>query len=653
MQVGGITEIIAHFVGELRIALENERVDVLLDGGPSRTMTPDAARVSPDIARPIAEDPFPDDRPALRVDVPLAEGGLFHIKAGLPVLPAIKAFVAPATAPVLPKDVLPALSSGYNLKSYIRFEDGDLTPTQAHVDVEQINAMDDRDVFGPVSPGLELAAEAGALDELVQIALAAGPDGTELLGLKHHEMIDAIARLAHVDGVNDRPSMDLADGTTVDGVRVDPDSPLATAPKLAFANPFEGWGRIDQRPEAPALPEGQQSVETGANDAANVAVLVDVTGQTVSMIVAGDVHRTNTIVQVNVLHDDDHVVHNGAGASVRDSGGNHLGNSATFEDIGVYKSLGGVTGFPGKWTTTVLDGDFYAVQSLVQRNWILDDDVVVRQESTNDFSLVTGHNAGVNNGAFIVNGMSFDMIVIGGSLYSANTIYQHNIMLDDDRVVLSGADGDPLWQLSTGGNSLTNAAWIRDIGSGGFQPMTAAAKATASAVLSGEGQVELGKIAGLAAPGGEALDILVVTGNYYDIRIVSQVNVVGDADTVASLAPRADLDGEGADATLQVIHTGGNSASNLAAIVNVGTLTDTQFAGGQIYEASTLIQTNIITAEASVSVHAFDALAPEVVAFIEHDPYGHGYGAHEDALSQASTLHPVTQNPDVLGSIMT
>lgn len=654
MQVGGVTEIIAHFVGELRIALENERVDVLLDGGVSRAMQPDVPRVLNDGVRPAPDDPLLDSRGILRPEAPLAEPIAFHIKAGLAALPAAKPLAAlVGAAPALPKDVLPSISSGYNLKSYIRFDDGDLTPTQAHVSTVQDNALDDHDIFGPIEPGLELAARPGQLEDLVLFARSAGPDGSGIVDLKHHEMIEAVARLEHVQVPDGTHVLELAAGTTVDGVHVTSETSSTPPFKLAFANPFEGWDGIDKRPEAD-LPKGQQSVEAGGNSAANVAIMVDATGQTASMIVAGDVHRTNTIVQVNVLHDDDHVVHNGAGQSLLDSGNNHVSNSATFEDVGVYKSLGEMTGFPGKWTTTVLDGDFYAVQSLIQRNWMMDDDIIVRQESTNDFSLVTGHNAGVNNAAFVVNGMSFDMIIIGGSLYSANAIYQHNVVLDDDRVVLSGQDDDALWKLSTGSNSLTNEAWIRDIGSGSFQPMSAAAKAAASAVLSGEGQVELGKIIGLAAPGGESLDILVVTGNYYDIRLVSQFNVLSDADTVASLAPTPGGSDAGDETSVaQIIHAGSNSASNLAAIINVGTLTETQFAGGQIYEAATLIQTNIITADATTTVHAFDALAPEVVAFIEHDPYGHGYGANEDALSQSSTLHPVTQNPDVLGSIMT
>ncbi|WP_293868070.1 hypothetical protein [uncultured Alsobacter sp.] len=650
MQVGGVTEIISHFVGDLRIALENERVDVILDGAASRPTSPDALRPLVDQPLPHGDVEIPDSLRALRLDGPLSDPAGFHLKLA-PGLLAARTPTAPAPlAPGPIRDPVNLASpSGGGSSAWVHIDGGDLEVTQSHVHVSQSNFLVDNDIFAPVIPGLEIAVDPALLWDLVKASVVAGPDGSAVLELPQQSMIDAIVKQMQSMAPESPSMVTMPQGTSIDGVLVSADPPMSHPIDPVFVNPFEGWAGIDQRPVAEPLPEDQQTVTTGANTAANVAVLVDGTGQALSMIVVGDVYRTNSIVQVNVLHDQDTVTLNGASEPQIETGHNLATNIAHFDDVGVYKSLGGATGFSGHWTTTIVDGDFYSVQALIQRNWIVDNDLVVRQESSTAFNLVMGENTGVNNAGFIVNGMHYDMIVVGKNLYSTNAIYQHNVVLDDDWVTLSRPDGSTgTWHMDTGGNVLTNEAWIRDIGSGGFQGMTPQARAFAEAATSGLDTADATKMAGFAAPSDQSLDILVVTGNYYDIRIVSQTNVIGDADTVASLAAAAEDGG-----AKQVIHTGGNAASNAAAIINVGALTDVQYAGGQIYEASTLIQTNIISSDATVTSHAFDALAPEVVAFVDHDPHGHDMQASHDALSQASTLHPVTQNPDVLGSVMT
>lgn len=650
MQVGGITEIISHFVGDMRLALENQRADVLLDGGVSHPTLPDAIRPLHEARQPLGEIPGLDSLPSLRHEAPLVDPTAFRAKLAAAMAMPKPVHAPPHITPDAHRDpVVPASVGSSGGSAYVSITGGDLEVTQSHLRVEQSNVLFDDDVFAPVIPGLELAVDPGLLWDLMKVSVSAGPDGGTVLELPRQSMIDAVVQQLR-SGAPESPAMTtMPQGTSVDGTLVSADAPMSAQVDVNFANPFEEWEGIGSRPEAEPLPEGQQTVTTGANEAANAAIMIDGSGQTASMIVVGDVYRTNSIVQVNVLHDEDAVTVNGTGTPEIASGDNHVTNVAHFDDVAVYKSLSGLSGFSASWTTTVFDGDYYSVQSLIQRNFVMDNDLVVRQESSTDFNLVTGHNQAVNNGGFLVDGMHFEMIVVVGNFYSTNRIYQHNVVLDDDHLTLSNQDGTPgSWQVDTGDNVLTNEAWIRDIGGGAFAPMTAQARAFAEAATSGLDTADATKMAGFLAPSDKILDILVITGDYYDIHIVSQTNVIGDADTVASLAASS------ADAAdLQVIQTGGNAATNVAAIMNVGALTDVQYAGGTIYEAATLIQTNIITTGTTTSQQAFDALAPEVVAFVDHDPYGHDIEACSDALANAPTLHPVTQNPDVLGSVMT
>lgn len=671
MEIGGITEIISHFVGELRIASEHERTDVLLDGALSRPPSPDVVRYLPHgtpVAPPVA---LVDGQPSPFVNNGLSDPSAFHAKlaAGISLPKAIAARAAPL--PAAPHDPIQLTApSGGEAQVYVHIAGGDLEVTQSHVDVVQTNILLDNDVFAPVMPGFEISIDPSQLWDLVKTSLSAGPNGLDVLELHHQSTIDAVAHQLETMTPESPAMTAMPQGTSIDGELVSVDAPFASKINVEFTNPFEGWTSDLQRPVEKLEPD-HQVVAAGGNVAANAAIMVDGSGETTSMIVIGDVYRTNSIVQVNVLHDIDQVIVNGTSPPAVQSGGDHATNIAHFDNVQVYQNFSGA-GFTSHWTATVLDGDFYSVQTLVQQNWILDNDLIVRQESSNAFELVTGHNTSVNNGGFIVSGMHYDMIVVTGDYFSTNRIYQHNVVLDDDRVTLSSADGtNASWQVDTGGNTLTNEAWIRDIGSGMFDKMTPQARAVAEAAMSGHSEAVANKMLGFSAPSDGTLDILVVKGNYYDMRIVSQTNVIGDADTVASLAPTPGSGAPGleftggnggteammasatGDSAAQLIHTGGNAAANVAAIVNVGALANVQYAGGNIYEASTLIQTNIITTGTTTTQHPFDALAPEVVAFVDHDPYGHDLTAHNDALANAATLHPVTQNPDVMGSVMT
>ncbi len=98
-----------------------------------------------------------------------------------------------------------------------------------------------------------------------------------------------------------------------------------------------------------------------------------------------------------------------------------------------------------------------------------------------------------------------------------------------------------------------------------------------------------------------------MTGNYYDLNIISQINVLADADLAIQMG------GNG----LQWLSTGGNAARQRGDIVNAGGLYE-QHLGGDFYEDSILVQADLI-ADASETVTADPtALVSELVAFMDH-----------------------------------
>jgi hypothetical protein len=114
---------------------------------------------------------------------------------------------------------------------------------------------------------------------------------------------------------------------------------------------------------------------------------------------------------------------------------------------------------------------------------------------------------------------------------------------------------------------------------------------------------------------------LYVTGDYYDINAIWQVNVTADADVILQVMtePPAFPDGTTGDQTgdetvTRSIASGENSLTNEAAIIDVGS-TDA-FVNGEIYVDTVLIQAKLIEEDDDqVVIHDTDTLVSELVAF--------------------------------------
>ena len=124
--------------------------------------------------------------------------------------------------------------------------------------------------------------------------------------------------------------------------------------------------------------------------------------------------------------------------------------------------------------------------------------------------------------------------------------------------------GDPA--LATGGNWLSNEATIETLGSTSYAPMTPQWQELIDALVNQEGTLDPRFGLGLANFNDADFDVLVITGDFYDLNVIWQLNHLMDADTAMQLAGGAmpaDLDG-----FTQSVDTGGNTLGNFAAIVN-------------------------------------------------------------------------------------
>ena len=205
-----------------------------------------------------------------------------------------------------------------------------------------------------------------------------------------------------------------------------------------------------------------------------------------------------------------------------------------------------------------------------------------RSAANSHYNLVGGHNQ-LGNLALIIDGeIQYDLIIIKGSYHGLNVIFQNNILLNNDNIVMSADGSDPSQSVSSGDNSLLNrsrncgtmAARVTDDGLPGNLELIQGLLAAGITSLDPE-------LAGALIGHGGPLKVLYITGDYYDINAIWQTNITSDVNVMYQLQnqPLADLmalDPDGA--VTQSVTTGGNELGNDAAIVDVNP--DITYVGG-------------------------------------------------------------------------
>jgi hypothetical protein len=316
--------------------------------------------------------------------------------------------------------------------------------------------------------------------------------------------------------------------------------------------------------------------------------------------------------------DNDHVTVSGSGASVT-TGGNQATNIADFiEHPGVYESMPSYAS--GNWSVDVVNGDFYSIRALVQTNYLSDNDVTMQNSSSTHYEVHAGQNE-LGNFVLINDGeFHYDLVIVGGSYHGMNVIYQNNILYNNDTVKIAGDGVDPNQTVSTGGNELTNTATIESYGGSNTLAWNSGLDDLIHNISGGMTELDP-SFAQLIAGNGGTLNILYVTGDYYDVNAIWQTNIVSDANLAIQLqgSPSPVTTGYYGDSmATQNVATGGNVLNNDAAIVDVGNTN--VHVNGQVYGDSILIQANLVEENSDHTTQTDpQALVPEVIAFVGAD----------------------------------
>ena len=392
-------------------------------------------------------------------------------------------------------------------------------------------------------------------------------------------------------------------------------------------------GELQDRPSEtspPAEPEklpdtgdgiGQWAT-LGSNFSINAALVVDIGEAARTMVVMGDYFKTDAIFQTNTTVDHDRInVSGGDRAPSPTSAENVATNIADFvQNPSIYTGFAAQMAGPN-WIVDVVDGDYYSVHAVAQVNCLSDNDVATQVSSSSHYNLVSGHNEQGNLALIYDGSIQYDLIIINGSYHGLNVIFQNNILLNNDKIVMSADGADPSQSVSSGNNSLLNEAAVANYGGDAFDELPANLELIQSLLAAGMTSLDPELASALIGHGGP-LKVLYITGDYYDVNAIWQTNITSDVDVMYQLQnqPLADLmalDPDGA--VTQSVTAGDNELANDAAIVDVNP--DATYVGGEIYTDSILVQANLVPTGSDHAVNAdTNALVTELIAFVDDHP---------------------------------
>lgn len=393
-------------------------------------------------------------------------------------------------------------------------------------------------------------------------------------------------------------------------------------------------GELQERPSGPTAPaepatlpdtghEIGQWATLGSNFSINASLIVDIGEGVRTMVVMGDYFKTNAIFQTNTTVDHDQIsVSGGHGSPSMSSGGDVATNIADFaQNPSIYTGFAAHAAGPN-WSVDVVDGDYYSVHAVAQVNYLSDNDVATQVSSSSHYNLVGGHNEQGNLALVYDGSIQYDLIIIKGGYHGLNVIFQNNILLNNDKIVMSADGADPSQSASSGNNSLLNEAAISDYGGDTFEGLPGNLELIQSLLAAGMTSLDPELASALIGHGGP-LKVLYITGDYYDINAVWQTNVTSDVNVMYQLQnqPLADLMALHPDGTVtQSVTTGGNQLHNDAAIVDVNP--DATYVKGGIYTDSILVQANLVPTDPDHAVNGdTHALVTELIAFVDDHPH--------------------------------
>lgn len=638
MSTDNATETIAHFIGLFHLAEEEMRnrldYDVFHHSRSKTHLDPMAPGRAHDnhIYGPRGYDPEARDRLEARPDPQFSEPSL----PSLPP-PGLQPVEAGGVAPVLTPAPLFSETSLPTLAEVLEIP----PPGGLSSITIQANLLSDRDAMNVEHAEIWFEAQGASLEALLdyagtlQVFTPDTHDGSgpqPLSSQAAQSLVDDMAQ-ASAAAATALPQAQLGSwsGETLAPITVNGQTAEALPEWSAPDAATEGEEEEEEKGSDEDAP--QSEITTGGNTATNMQTVATGVVDAPVIAVMGETVQLDVISQVNVLQDDaEEPAEKPAQKPAEDSESdpaprlaktpetpektavtpekttghtpNEMTNAAAFHGLAPSEPLPefGAGGLPGMVLLSILEGDLINYSWTEQLNIAFDDDAISVSKQGNAQFLSFGENQLTNIENLFSQGTLYDLIVVGGDMFTQYMISQTNLLLDSDLFLGKAAGMMP----DSSGNSLTNIASITHTA-----PDTHGRLSKAQAkkledfgldfpdatALQGLVNANVPGVAGVAG----VVNVLQITGNLVNMHSLKQTNVVSDSDLVHLLdtIPGAKL------------QSGGNQLANHAKMVDPG-ISSKVVSGKPAYSDAALHQANLISGKEDSPM----ALASEAVAFL-------------------------------------
>jgi hypothetical protein len=633
-----ITEAISHFIGVFEITLEQARqraeydefkaLQALAEAMPDLPNYDVNVKVGYQFAGYMPHVPYAPIPPEQFWYTPFSKLSFAppEVPVSLQPLAVYPGFISPNA---------PAMSSGGLVLPAI------MPPGSVAVIINQDISLFDNDYMGvgghglrftpvAVDHGAEVAALLSAAAELSPFEEEAETPGSS------EEIIGFIASSTEqlrdypVDGHGDAEVF-VVKGSTIEGAYVNGQLVLEDdLPKLDDHLPEhlrkkdEGDEEEQDHPDyvpgtGPFEIDVSVELQAGRNLLVNDVTLTNNWLQSPVSAVMGDHIELNSIVQINARCDTDLVTSTIGNWSLGVDGATEAFNIAMFKRVDASPDSAASTNregdFPEHWVVTKIEGDLLIMNWIEQFTFMMDNDVAILSSSGVKTTVMAGGNKQVNDVSLQELGFGYDLIVVGGSVYDANLVFQLSVLMDNDLIgAVSGFQTTGEGSVSTGGNLLWNQASIVNYGAADrFQEMSEAYRKASESLKDGQGDLS-GILGDAAFAGLGALRVLYISGDILNLQYIKQTAILGDNDQVA-LAMDAMLAHPAAD---WILSAGANALVNHAGIADMDS-TGKTYVGGGIYSDEILIQAELVSTGPDLGGRNPDVLVNEAVAFLDDD----------------------------------
>lgn len=649
-----IVDIISHFIGEMRIQLEDMRARTTPEEGPGIPQKAAPLSLHPEAAPPVKGMDLPM--------TPVAGAGYDIAAVAQEFEPGfepdehvpakhLEVELRPDDDPA-PPDMVAGKISGHH---YIIPPPADFIAV-----VQQQSFLFDQDIVVVGHPSFAIPLPSQPVFELRALELEARETANGFSTLEpvfaHDHLSGFVVETYEAVSNAEAPT---ASGETLSGQWLNGELIEDKAPELDDYLPdglslaeIKNPDLVDEDETVPTAPsqsleidaskaDTTMDVSSGSNLVVNEAQLITAGVTATTIAVSGDNYCLDVIVQVNAISSCADVETDLPASISFSSADDILLNLASFETITKSADEAAAKGGSGQmsdaWAVTIVDSDLISFNWLYQYNFIADGDSLVLTATGTTTTIGTGGNITMNATGITYMGMTYDLMLIGGNLYDVNYISQLNVLYDHDTIATYGDMADNAGTITSGGNLLWNQAQILRIGPSEWQ------SGVPDHYNNVMDRLDNGNTAmpqSLAKDGGSGpLKVLYVKGDMYDINYVEQVNVAGDPDKVILYAEQT-FD----KAVDWTVETGGNVLINAAAIVDYQSVGDAAYLGGTLYSQAMLIQSEIIHA----GKEAPAPMVSEAIAFIADD-FDVGDVPDIDTLGLASLAN---QAPDGLDAVL-